>query len=231
MNERGLPEGIRLAKQVAAVHGCSRSQAEALITAGAVQVDGQVVTDPARRVQEEAQLHVLASNSQLQGPMTLLAHVAEPLPSNAPHGNDMQVLAHLQAMTGTQLPPLARRERLRPVLALQPGQSGLSVWSDDLAVLRRLQDRQQPLEQEWRLSTRVELPASTLAHLRALGWRVSLAQQAPGRLGYRLVSKSAGGPPVPAEDMLELRRLRIGRIGLAPLIAGQARLLRASERF
>ena len=39
-------EGIRLAKRVAADQNCSRREAEALIVAGGVKVDGQVVTDP-----------------------------------------------------------------------------------------------------------------------------------------------------------------------------------------
>ena len=43
-------DGERLSKRVAAAQTCSRREAEALIFAGAVQVNGQVVTDPARRV-------------------------------------------------------------------------------------------------------------------------------------------------------------------------------------
>ena len=49
-------EGIRLAKRVAAEQNCSRREAEALIEAGGVQVNGQVVTDPARRVRPEQAL-------------------------------------------------------------------------------------------------------------------------------------------------------------------------------
>ena len=55
----GIDEGVRLAKRVAALQSCSRSQAEALIAAGVVQVAGQTVTDPARRVRDEQVVQVL----------------------------------------------------------------------------------------------------------------------------------------------------------------------------
>jgi len=38
MSEEGVSEGVRLAKRVATQQGCSRREAEALITSGAVQV-------------------------------------------------------------------------------------------------------------------------------------------------------------------------------------------------
>jgi 23S rRNA pseudouridine2604 synthase len=66
-------EGIRLAKRVAADHNCSRREAEALIVAGGVQVTGKIVTDPARRVQDEQTVTVnrLVSMAAL-APMTLV---------------------------------------------------------------------------------------------------------------------------------------------------------------
>jgi 23S rRNA pseudouridine2604 synthase len=66
-------EGIRLAKRVAAEQSCSRSEAEALIVAGGVQVAGKVVTDPARRVRPEQSVQVnrLVSMAAL-APMTLV---------------------------------------------------------------------------------------------------------------------------------------------------------------
>ena len=46
-------EGIRLAKRVAALLNCSRSEAEQVIIGGWVQVNSVVVDDPARRVRDE----------------------------------------------------------------------------------------------------------------------------------------------------------------------------------
>ena len=83
-------EGVRLAKRVAALQACSRSQAEALIAAGAVQVQGQVVTDPARRVAEGVLVQV--STGAAVGAITVLLHkpagmaAAQALPRFGPGG-------------------------------------------------------------------------------------------------------------------------------------------------
>ena len=65
-------EGVRLAKRVAALQGCSRREAEALIAAGAVTVAGEVVTDPARRVTENQPVQVSAG--PVTGAMTVLLY-------------------------------------------------------------------------------------------------------------------------------------------------------------
>ena len=76
-------EGIRLSRQVAAARGCSRREAEALIFSGAVQVDGLVVSDPARRIRHEhVQIEAAAAHPALQ-PLTLLVHQGGPSPVRA----------------------------------------------------------------------------------------------------------------------------------------------------
>ena len=56
MNE--ADEGIRLAKRVAALAGCSRREAELLIENGAVRVDGQAALLPQSRVQPHQQVEI-----------------------------------------------------------------------------------------------------------------------------------------------------------------------------
>ena len=68
----GTGEGVRLAKRVAALQACSRREAEALIASGAVQVAGEVVTDPARRVAEDQPVQV--SDGPVNVAMTVLLH-------------------------------------------------------------------------------------------------------------------------------------------------------------
>ena len=63
-------DGVRLAKRVAAVQGCSRREAEWLITSGAVQVAGQTVTEPAHRVSEQVPLQVLPQAMASTGGLT-----------------------------------------------------------------------------------------------------------------------------------------------------------------
>lgn len=245
--------GTRLAKCVMALAHCSRREAEALIEAGAVRVDGVVVREPARRVQAAASLRLAgdarATLHSLQSPLTLLwhQHPTEALTDTQPAaarladdsvlpGRADLIASHLLGLApGTPPPTPARLSRLQELLALQPGHSGLAVWSDDPAVQRRLLDRQRPLEQEWRVTTPAPWPASRIETLARAGWRASLTQQTPERCSYRLVGRSPGGPPPEAFGIGEVcappQRLRIGALGLSPLSAGQARLLRTGERF
>ena len=51
-------EGIRLAKRVAALAGCSRREAELLIENGAVRVDGQPALVPQARVHAHQQVEI-----------------------------------------------------------------------------------------------------------------------------------------------------------------------------
>lgn len=225
------PEGERLSKRVAATQACSRREAEALIFAGAVQVAGQVVTDPARRVQDEPiQVDRLAHHTALQQTLTLVAHQSADAPLS---------LATLQAQIRQQADAPWRPERLaklQAVLPLPRGASGLCVFSEDPGILRHLQDPRAPLEQEWLATVRGTVEAETIEAMRFPGFRVSLNRQTETQAVLRLAGKSAQGERF-AEwlagqlPLLELRRQRIGRLGLAPLTAGQWRALESGERF
>jgi 23S rRNA pseudouridine2604 synthase len=224
-------EGVRLAKRVAAAQGCSRREAEALIFAGAVQVAGQVVTDPARRIQDEPiQVDRLAHHSALQQTLTLVAYQSADAPLS---------LAKLQAQVRQQADAPWRPERLarlQAVLPLPRGASGLCVFSEDFGILRHLQDPRAPLEQEWLATVRGTVAPGTIEAMRFPGFRVSLNQQTETQAVLRMAGKSAQGNGVAqwlAEQLplQELRRQRIGRLSLAPLAAGEWRALEAGEKF
>jgi len=222
MNE----EGVRLAKRVAAQQGCSRREAEALITSGAVQVAGDVVTDPARRVAESQPVQVNAG--PVGGAMTVLLH--KPAGMTAAE-------ALRQAWPALALGPVPPAG-LKECLPLPEQASGLSVWSDERPVLRRLLDRERPLETEWLLSMPVADAQAVIGPLQAGGERASLGHERDGLGQWRLVDKGDRGPQL--VDFLDagqvagvwaLRRQRVGRQGLAPLSVGQARLRLDFEKF
>jgi 23S rRNA pseudouridine2604 synthase len=225
------PEGERLSKRVAAAQGCSRREAEALIFAGAVQVAGQIVTDPARRVQgEPIQVDRLRHHNALQQTLTLVAHQRAEAPLS---------LSALQAQIHQQTDAPWRPERLtrlQDVLPLPRGASGLCVFSEDPGILRHLQDPRAPLEQEWLASVRGTVAPDTIEAMRFPGFRVSLNRQTETQAVLRMAGKSAQGERF-AEwlagqlPLLELRRQRIGRLGLAPLPAGEWRALEPGEKF
>jgi 23S rRNA pseudouridine2604 synthase len=226
MNADG--EGIRLSRQVAAAQGCSRREAEALIFSGAVRVDGQVVTDPARRVRDEAlEIESAATHPALQA-LTLLLHQDGPAPVQADR---------LAALTSAQAPaPASRLARLQALLPLPSGAEGLCVFSDDPSIVRRLHDPHAPLEQEWLASVRGQPTPAQLDALQHPGLRISLNRQGPEQSVLRVAGKAATGEGfvrwlADRLPLLALRRQRIGRLGLAPLAAGQWRTLRPGERF
>lgn len=220
-------EGIRLAKRVAAEQGCSRSQAEALITSGSVQVAGQTVTDPARRVRPDQRVQVLAMSASAHAGGTVLLHK----PAGMSAAQALQV-AWAEMGAGPQ-----PSRQLRECWPLPEVASGLSVWSDAPAVLRRLSDHERPLEVECLLSLPMAAAAVVLAALQAQGLRTSLSHERDGLGHWRVVGKGAA-----AADLAQIleahqgmgaqwRRQRLGRLGLAPLLQGQARWLRAAEKF
>lgn len=225
MSEQGVPEGIRLAKRVAALQGCSRSQAEALIAAGAVQVGGQVVTDPARRVAERMSVQV--SPGPVGGAMTVLLHKPAGMASAE---------ALRQSWTALALGPLPPAG-LQELLPLPQHAAGLSVWSDERPVVRRLLDRERPAEMEWLLSMPMAA-GGIIATLQAGGVRASLGHERDGIGQWRLVDKGDRGQALvdfldasQLTDAWTLRRQRIGRLGLAPMSVGQARLRLDFEKF
>ena len=72
--------------------------------------------------------------------------------------------------------------------------------------------------------------------MRFPGFRVSLNRQTETQAVLRMAGKSAQGNDFAqwlAEQLplQELRRQRIGRLGLAPLAAGEWRALEANEKF
>src|SRR4051812_28641826 len=70
-----MTESIRLAKRVAELASCSRSEAEQYIASGAVKVDGSVVEEPGFRIQPTQQVE-LAPDASLAPlvPVTILLH-------------------------------------------------------------------------------------------------------------------------------------------------------------
>jgi len=226
-------EGIRLAKRVAAEQHCSRREAEALIVAGGVQVAGKVVTDPARRVRPEqaVQVNRLVSMAAL-APMTLALFKPAHRVAN---------LAWLQDTVGLKAaqPGLWGPERLAKMqmpLPLAKPASGLCIFSDDVTVLRHLEDRRSPMEQEWMATVGGEVPEGTIKALNGPGIRTSINRQTDTLTVLRIAGKDIDGLELgrwldeqcPLQD---LRRQRVGSMSLAPLELGQWRQLQSLERF
>ena len=226
-------EGIRLAKRVAAEQNCSRREAEALIVAGGVQVEGKAVTDPARRVRPEQAVSVnrMVSMAAL-APLTLAIYKPA----------DVAINVHwLQKVLGLKAPKPGiwgneRLAKLQEPMPLPQPASGLCIFSDDVGVLRHLEDRRSPMEQEWMATVAGEVPESLLKALNGPGLRASINRQIDTVTVLRIAGKDIDSLELgrwldqqcPLQD---LRRQRVGRVSLAPLEPGQWRALEAFERF
>jgi 23S rRNA pseudouridine2604 synthase len=226
-------EGIRLAKRVAAEQSCSRREAEALIVAGGVQVASKVVTDPARRVQPEqaVQVNRLVSMAAL-APMTLALFKPAHRVAN---------LAWLQDTVGLKAPQPGiwgpeRLAKMQMPLPLAKPASGLCIFTDDVAVLRHLEDRRSPMEQEWMATVDGKVHEGLIKILNGPGIRTSINRQTDQLTVLRIAGKDIDGlnlgrwldEQCPLQD---LRRQRVGRLSVAPLEPGQWRQLEGYERF
>ena len=132
-SERAPNEPERLAKWLAHAGVASRRHAEALITAGAVRVNGQVITEQGIKIDPAQDLIEVNGRRITSGSDTLTVAVHKPVgyvsTAHDPHGRP--IIADL-------LPPDLRFRRLVPVGRLDADSSGLILLSNDGDLALRL---------------------------------------------------------------------------------------------
>ncbi|MCZ8253529.1 MAG: RNA pseudouridine synthase [Hylemonella sp.] len=238
-----MNEAVRLSKRLAAQLSCSRSEAERYIEGGWVRVDGRVVEEPQFRVLNEKV--ELAPNARLTElpPVTLLLHKPADHPSPPALLNAEQ---HWSAETGGTRVLQRHFSQLTPVLPLEPAASGLLVYTQDARVARKLIDDERLIEVEMTVDVQGEVAPAQLALLmRETDTRgqplpplkASLTGSGNGRSKLRLAIKGTH-PGLVAYvceraglQILAMKRIRIGRVPMGQLPAGQWRYLQAHERF
>ena len=235
----------RLAKRVADLAGCSRSDAEQYIRNGWVRVDGRVVEDPAHPVWGE--VVTLDPDARLEAvePATVLLH--------KPVGYD--TISGRKAAAGLVKPDARWPEdpsgvrmlerhfnRLTPLVPLDAEASGLMVLTQDGRVWRRLTEDGDQIEQEYVVEVRGEMGPYGLRKLghglhyngRALP-PCKVSWQNEVRLRFALKGVQGGQLRDMCRqvglDVVSIRRLRIGKVSLAKMPVGMWRYLPAGERF
>lgn len=231
-------EGIRLAKRVAAMAGCSRREAELLIENGAVRIDGEPALLPQTRVHAHQQVEIEAgARPEPVVPVTLLLHKPAGTPTDNAHRLLLPANHHEPERAGLRFLPrhVAAQRCMTP---LETGASGLVVFTQEWRIERKLQEDAGVLENEVMVDVAGPVGPDVLARLeRASAARVSIGQQAEGHTGLRFAIKG----PRPGQiahlcdeaglRILAMKRIRIGRVPLAGLLPGQWRYLLPSERF
>jgi 23S rRNA pseudouridine2604 synthase len=240
-----MPDPVRLAKYVANLAQCSRSEAEQYIDGGWVAVDGRVVRDPSHPVSSEVVTLDPAAQLDAIEPATILLH--KPVGYDAIKGR--QAAAGLvQPQTrwpddpsGVQL--LDRHfHRLTPLVPLDADASGLMVLTQDGRVWRRLTEDRDEIEQEFVVEVSGQIAPYGLYKLNHglhYGGRplrpCKVSWQNEFRLRFALKGVQGGQlRDMCAQVGLEvvaIRRIRIGKVPLAKLPVGMWRYLPVGERF
>ncbi|QNP50572.1 RNA-binding protein [Diaphorobacter aerolatus] len=233
-------EGQRLSKRVMQLKGCSRSVAEQYVEGGWVSVDGEVQEEPGLRVRDEQRVLIAADASLLElAPVTLLLH--------QPAGcRDPWELLDLHTHSATD--PQAGRMRVlrRHFKHLQdcaPLQhrlaSGLSVFTQDRNIARRLVEDAATLEHECIVEVSGDVAGADLASLRG-GAATTLppakvSRQSENHLRFALAGTAVNAIAALCASvglkMVGMRRIRIGRVPLSKLPEGEWRYLGRGERF
>ncbi len=234
--------GERLAKRLAAQLPCSRREAELYIEGGWVQVDGAVVEAPGARVAPGQQV-ALAPGARAQElpPVTLLLH--KPAGLDAEGAQALLAPAHRHASGGPPVRVLQRHFRQLECVAPLPAEAGgLVVYTQDRRVARYFAEGAATLEHEClaevagsiapnglqRLCHGLALDGQTLPPTK-VSWqserrlRFALKGVHPGQVGAMCAAVGLA--------LTVLQRIRIGRLPLAKLPAGQWRYAQPWERF
>ena len=232
----------RLAKLVAALVPCSRSQAEQYITQGWVRVDGQVNETPQTRVSAGQRVDI-DPQARLQAMVSATFLIHKPA---GMAGRALTDLLEQGKQWSGDTSGLRRSKThlsgLQMLMALPDPASGLCVLSQDLRVIRKLTEDAALVEQELIAEVRGEIAPDGLSRL-CHGLQHKGQRLPPARVSWqsetRLRFAVKGIAPEWVEwmcaqvglELLALRRLRIGRIAMAGLPSGQWRFLPLGDRF
>jgi 23S rRNA pseudouridine2605 synthase len=221
---------MRLAKYLAQAGVASRRAAEQLIATGKVRVGGQVVTDPARDVDDGSDVEVSGSR--------VVHEPREVWAVNKPKGVVSTAREPGRRRAVTELVDSPRR--LYPVGRLDADSTGLILLTNDGELANRLTHPRYGVPKTYRV--RLARPPSDrdLQRLRR-GIRLDDGPTAPAevvRRGEREIEITIReGRKRQVRRMAEeigkeaeaLTRIRIGPLGLGDLRRGEARLLERSE--
>ncbi|UPQ83954.1 RNA pseudouridine synthase [Pseudomonas knackmussii] len=240
-----MTDPIRLSKRLAEQLGCSRREAELYIEGGWVSVDGHVIETPFFKVGDQRIELLPGATATELPPVTLLLHKPAGQSTAAdPAGAQLQLAeaTHWSGDDARFIPRGRYFARQTALLPLEPDASGLVVFSQQREVIRKLDDPRDKLEQEYVVEVAGEPEEGGLALLaKGIGHRGKILPKAKAswqnetRLRMVLKAPQAGDIRRLCEaiglEMLNCKRIRIGRLSMAKLPVGEWRFLGEHERF
>jgi 23S rRNA pseudouridine2604 synthase len=247
-----MTDPVRLAKRVAELRACSRREAEQYIEGGWVTVDGVVVEEPAFRVGAQRIDISAAANLMALVPVTILLHKPAGLEAGlgaipgAGAAASLLVPGNLAVGDRSGWRPLKRHLSAQALMTpLAPRASGLVVFTQDWRVARKLTEDASVMEHEVIVEVAGNIAEGGLARLNRqdhgfsfngiplgpakVSWqnetrlRFALKGERPGQIAY--LCEAVG------LRVLGMKRIRVGRVAMSSLPAGQWRYLLADEKF
>ncbi len=240
-----MTEPNRLSKRVAELARCSRADADRYIEGGWVSVDGEVVESPQHPVTDECvEIHpkaVLETTEQA----TVLLH--KPAGFDA-FGRNSSVATLVTPDSRWAEDPSGIRVlqrhfiRLTPLVPLDTEASGLMVLTQDGRAWRRLTEDADQIEQEFIVEVSGEIAPYGLRKLNhGLSYRgrelppCKVSWQSEQRLRFAIRAAQPGQIrdmcTQVALQVTAMRRLRIGKVSLGKLPAGEWRYLPTGDKF
>jgi 23S rRNA pseudouridine2604 synthase len=241
-----MSESVRLAKRLAAELPCSRGDAERYIEGGWVAVDGNRVEEPGYRVAPGQAVSLLPGARQEDvRPVTILLHKPAGLYASDEPGSarDLILPENLAPDDRSGQRYLKRMfNGLKLATPLERAASGLIVYTQEYAVARKLLEEGRHVEQEYVARVSGQLDEGGLARLqRGLAYEgraatpMKVSWQSENHLRFALKTPDPGFIEYVCETaglrLQALRRIRIGRLPMAGLAAGQWRYRLGYERF
>ncbi|MFJ4144315.1 rRNA pseudouridine synthase [Pseudomonas sp. NPDC089734] len=236
-----MTDPIRLSKRLIELVGCSRREAELYIEGGWVTVDGIVVEEPQFKVDTQKVELSPDARAEAPEPVTIILH--------KPASTSLD--SALQSITPGTLSPehsFGKRPlkghfmRLEAISTLQANASGLTVFSQDWKILRKLTDDRSKIEQEYIVEISGEMVPHGLNRLNhGLTYKgkelpaVKASWQNENRLRFAMKNPQPGVIAQLCEavglKIVAIRRIRIGGVSMGKLPEGQWRYLTAKEKF
>ena len=236
-----MTETQRLSKRLIEQLQCSRREADLLIEGGWVMVDGVVVEEPQFKVLDQTiTVHPDASTDPIE-PVTILLNKPAGLDSAA-----AQALISAQSRAAddhSQIRLLKKHFfQLQPILPLEPAACGLCVFSQDFRVIRKLTEDAYKIEHEFVVEVSGSIAPDGLTLLNhGLSFQgrplppIKVSWQNETRLRFALKAVQAGQIAYMCKSVglqvINMKRIRIGRQPMGGLQPGQWRYLPAHEKF
>lgn len=234
-------EPQRVNKWLAAEGVCSRREAEGLITKGLVQIDGQRVDDPGRKIEPGQTIEVGEARTRPQ--LSVVVNKPVGIVSAQPEGDQIPA-ARLLTRTNlvgkpTNMP--TKRTRLAPLGRLDQDSRGLLLLSEDGVLAKAVIGPESKLDKEYLVRVTGRVTDNKLALLRH-GMMLDGRQLKPAKVSevepqlLRFVLLEGRNRQIRRMcdlvelEVTDLQRIRIGPVRLEGLPEGKWRPLTQTER-